>query len=107
MTGRIEKTRDADTDLTLIWVYHAEKSERAAMRVCDKITATYDTLLAFPHMGRNREELRTGLRSFPSGDYVTFYREIVGGIEIVRVLHGAQDVYSVFPPDDFEEPPAT
>jgi toxin ParE1/3/4 len=30
------------------------------------------------------------LRSFPIGNYLAFYRDIAGGIELVRVLHGAR-----------------
>lgn len=33
-----------------------------------------------------------GLRSFPVGKYLIFYRLIDGGLEIVRVLHGARDI---------------
>lgn len=43
-------------------------------------------------MGRLRGELATGLRSFPVGRYVIFYRALSNGIEIVRVLHGARDL---------------
>ena len=47
-----------------------------------------------PDMGRLREDLSAGLRSFSVGNYVIFYRPMKGGIEIARVLHGARD----FPP---------
>jgi len=33
MIRRLAISRDAETDLTLIWVYHADKSERAAKRM--------------------------------------------------------------------------
>jgi toxin ParE1/3/4 len=38
------------------------------------------------------------LRSHPAGNYVVYYREMNGGIEIVRVLHGARDVPRAFDP---------
>jgi toxin ParE1/3/4 len=47
-------------------------------------------------MGREREELAPGLRSFPFRRYLIFYRLFAGGIEIVRVLHAAQDVPALF-----------
>jgi toxin ParE1/3/4 len=47
-----------------------------------------------PKIGRTRDELSSGLRSFPAARYIIFYRENRDGIEIVRVLHGARD----FPP---------
>ncbi len=47
-------------------------------------------------MGRKREELAPLLRSFPVGNYVIFYRPASGGIQIIRVLHGARDVSKLF-----------
>jgi toxin ParE1/3/4 len=37
-----------------------------------------------------------GLRSFPVGNYVVFYRIVPEGIELVRVLHGARDLRRLF-----------
>lgn len=47
-------------------------------------------------MGRSREELAPGLRSFPVARYVVFYRTGHRGIEIARVLHGARDLDLLF-----------
>ena len=47
-------------------------------------------------MGRARDELSPGLRSFPFGRYVIFYEPIEGGIDFVRVLHSARDVDAQF-----------
>jgi toxin ParE1/3/4 len=33
-----------------------------------------------------------GVRSFPVGNYLIFYRETGQGVEIIRVLHGATNV---------------
>jgi len=40
-------------------------------------------------MGRKRDEIRPGYRSFTEGDYVILYR-LLGAeqLEIVRVIHG-------------------
>jgi len=51
-------------------------------------------------MGRARDELEVGLRSFPVGRYAIFYLPIPDGVEIVRVLHGARDLDAIFHPDD-------
>ena len=45
-----------------------------------------------PQSGRARTELGEGLRSFPVGRVVIFYRAIPGGVEITRVLDGAQEL---------------
>jgi toxin ParE1/3/4 len=53
-----------------------------------------------PHIGRARGELSPNLRSIPFGRYVIFYLALPDGIEIVRVLHGARDLDTIFHPDD-------
>jgi toxin ParE1/3/4 len=46
--------------------------------------------------GRHREELAPGILSFPFGRYMIFYRASQDAIEIVRVLHVARDIQSIF-----------
>jgi toxin ParE1/3/4 len=43
-----------------------------------------------PKMGVARPEVRPELRLFVMGNYLIAYREIAGGGEIVRALHGAR-----------------
>ena len=50
-------------------------------------------------MGRRREELLTGLRSFPIGNYVIYYRQNELGILVQRVVHGLRQVEYLFPGD--------
>ena len=57
-----------------------------------KINQKCRNLANFPNMGRKREELLTSLRSFPVDDYLIFYRQIEGGIEILRVVSGYRDL---------------
>ena len=45
-----------------------------------------------PLAGRTRSELVEGLRSFPVGNYVLFYRPAGGGIELIRALSGYRDI---------------
>jgi toxin ParE1/3/4 len=47
-------------------------------------------------MGRARDELRQGLRSFPVGRFSIFYRQLDQGIVVVRVAHGARDIGALF-----------
>jgi len=35
-------------------------------------------------------------RSLPVGDYVIFYRPVPDGIQVIRVLHGARDIPTLF-----------
>ena len=51
-------------------------------------------------MGRLRNEVAPFLRSFPVKNYLIFYRPIDEGIEIVRILHGSQDIETIFQDDE-------
>lgn len=43
-----------------------------------------------PSMGVERSDIRRSLRTFPVGNYLIIYRQSDGGVEIVRVFHGAR-----------------
>jgi toxin ParE1/3/4 len=62
----------------------------------DELLRTFDAKLELlsghPKAGPARPELRARVRSFPVGDYLLFYRPIRGGIELLRVLHGARNL---------------
>src|SRR4051794_20961095 len=90
-------TRRAQHDLMEIWRYIAEQSNPyRADRFLDKVHQKLELLAAQPGTGRSRDELRVGLRSAPVSPYVVFYNAIEEGIEVVRVLHGRQDIDAAF-----------
>ncbi len=93
---RATRTPEAFADLAEIWSYIAQDSERAADRFLAKLEAECDRLGEFPGLGRARPELAEGLLSFPLDNYVIFYRKAPGGVEIIRVLHGARRFESAF-----------
>lgn len=86
----------AELDLLEIWHFIAEDSENAADRFLNLIGEKCELLAEFPKMGRLREELAPGLRSFPVKRYVIFYRPVDQGIEVVRVLSGYRDIEAIF-----------
>jgi toxin ParE1/3/4 len=49
-------------------------------------------------MGRARDALAPGVRSFAFGKYIVFFSPLPDGIDLVRVLHGARDIDEVFDP---------
>jgi toxin ParE1/3/4 len=49
-------------------------------------------LVQNPLAGRERAELAQGLRSFAVANYVIFYFSQSGGVEIVHVMSGRQDI---------------
>ena len=86
----------ASEDLTEIWSYIADDSVANADAFIDKLYETMEVLSRQPGSGRRREELASGIQSFPFGRYIIFYRAVTSGIEIVRVLHGARDIENIF-----------
>jgi toxin ParE1/3/4 len=47
-------------------------------------------------MGRSRSELAPGLRSFPVGAYIIFYRPLDNGIEVAQVVSGNRNLEPLF-----------
>ena len=88
----IIKLPRAKNDLVEIWDYIADDSEARADAFVDTIDQKPPALASSPGMGRARDEIAEGHRSFPVGRYIVFYRPIPEGVEIVRVLHGSRDV---------------
>jgi len=86
----------ARLDLDDIWCYIAQDDPEAADKFMRALVSRFLLLASMPEMGRKREELAAGLRSFPVGNYVIFYRPIEQGVEITRVLHGARDLPPLF-----------
>jgi toxin ParE1/3/4 len=92
----IRLANSAQLDLLDIWRHESAKSTEIADRVIDEITSIYENLLTFPEMGRSRDALFPGYRSFPKGQFLVFYRLIPEGIEIIRVIHGARNLDELF-----------
>ena len=81
-------------DVAEIWDYIADDSEARANAFINTIDQKFKNLSEAPHMGRSRDELGEGMRSFPVSRYIIFYRPLPDGVEIVRVLHSARDIES-------------
>lgn len=96
--SRIRFSVLARADVRAIWDFVAlerqspENADRLLAFIYDKLSFLAD----FPLMGELRDELSRGLRCFSAGSYVIYYRPLTNGILAERVLHGAQDVRSVF-----------
>jgi toxin ParE1/3/4 len=96
MMARIIRTPQAREDLFSIWDYIAERNARAADALIQRIDETLRTLAANPGIGQRQDQYRPGLRCFSVGVYLIFYLTITDGIEVIRVLHGARDIPSLF-----------
>jgi toxin ParE1/3/4 len=58
----------------------------------DRIGTVYEMLVRNPLAGRRRRDLGKDLRSFAVENFLIFYRPRSYGIEVVRVVHGRQDI---------------
>jgi toxin ParE1/3/4 len=92
--GRVDKLPTARSDLIEIWQYIADDSPEDADRFLDTLEEKISLLADNPEMGKRREELAEGLRSFPVSNYMIYYRPHGGkeGIVVVRVLNATQNI---------------
>lgn len=83
---------EAENDLGEIFDYTEQEFgiEQAATYLSELETSLL-ALVANPKSGRERNEIRAGLRSITPHSHVIFYRICADHIRVVRVLHGSRD----------------
>ena len=69
-----------------------------ANRLYDEIEHVLDLIGENPLMGREWMELSPGLRGFPHGDYMIFWRIKKAEVQITRIIHQKQDIARAFKP---------
>ncbi len=99
---RIIRHRAARQDLVDTYRHYARE---AGLRVADRFLAQAEAaisqLASMPGLGARYEHEHpalAGLRFFPISrfkSYLIFYRPLAGGIEVLRVLHGARDIHTI------------
>ena len=94
---RVRLSAGAKEDLVYIWEYIARDNAHAADTMLARIMRTVRVLASLPGVGRERNELKRGLRGFPEGPFVIFYTRLPrGGIQVVRIIHGNRDIAAQF-----------
>lgn len=88
--------REAENDLIEIWQYIAEDDQEAATRVLHSLDAKFRLLAGNSKLGSARPDIAPDLRYFVDGNYLILYREAAKGIEVVRVVHGARSLKTLF-----------
>ena len=64
-----------------------------------KLKKSFLLLARHPFVGELRDEVLPNLRCFPVGSYAIYYRPCLTAevaIDIIRVLHAARDIQSIF-----------
>jgi toxin ParE1/3/4 len=98
MTPRIVRRAEARQDLVEHFVFIGQDSVDAADRFLAAAESAFEQLAQMPGMGSPREFRNphlAGIRQWRIAGfekYLIFYRPLEGGIEILRVLHGARDI---------------
>lgn len=94
--GCVQRTPRADQDLEELWFFIAQDDPAAADRWLEALDQKIRLLADNPMMGTARPDIARELRYHPVGNHLLLYRVIQGGIEIVRVVHGARDLMDLF-----------
>lgn len=93
-------TNEAAADLERIGDWIARDNPRRAVSFVEELVACCiriaDAPEGFPLL---RDHRRSGVRRRPHGQYLVFYRLRAGRIEILHVLHGAQDYAAILFPE--------
>jgi toxin ParE1/3/4 len=90
--AKVIVTRKAEDDIDEILAYIAADNFAASLGLYDRFIELFEMLADNPKAGRERFDLKEGIRSFPEGNYQIFYRIWAGNISITRVLHCARDL---------------
>ncbi len=89
---RYRVLKAAERDLDAIFLYWAERASlEAADRLVDAIVERFSLLGEHPEAGRSCPDIALGVRCFPAGRYLIYYRKLRRGVEIVHIFHGARD----------------
>src|SRR5690242_10737399 len=97
---KVRLSDHAREDLDEIWLSIAIDNVTAADGLIDRLETLLQRLLQFPDMGAARDEIRPGVRSFPCGNYLVFYRSMDYGIAVARVVWGGRDLKALeYPPE--------
>ncbi len=92
---RLIVSQEAANDLEDLALYIAEYDIAAALAVVDEIEHRFNTIQRHPDIGRARDELASGLRSYTVKQHLIFYTHDDQAVVIVRVMNGAQDINPV------------
>jgi toxin ParE1/3/4 len=94
---RFRVSHRATIDLAKIQSYIAVENPSAVDALIDALFDAFQAIARDPELGERRPEITPDpIRMFSVKNYVIFYRPRRDFVEIVRVVHGARDLYSLF-----------
>jgi toxin ParE1/3/4 len=76
-----------------IWEFTAKRwSREQANRYIRTLQTAMERISEHPLLGKSRDEIKAGYRSFHAASHIIFYRKLDEGILVVRILHQSMDV---------------
>ncbi len=98
VTPRALADLDAIADYTL-----ATWGERQTKKYLSELEDRFGYLAVHPRVGRLRNEIGEGFRSYPQGSHVIFYLVAPDHIAIIGVPHGSMDIEAYFTKTEAED----
>ena len=98
MTAQFKLTESATQDIEEIADYLSQQSgfDRAE-RFVRRLNDQFSKIAQFPHIGRSRNEISEGIRSFPvDNSYLILYISAGPSVEILRVVSSYRDLKQLF-----------
>jgi len=86
----------AKADLREIFRYIAKDNLPAAERLLEQLHDRFAQVARNPQSGELRPSIGEGVRSVSVGNYVIIFRPNKKKLQIVRVIHGARDIETIF-----------
>lgn len=68
----------------------------AADRLLEKLDQKCQLLANNPNLGLRRDDLLPGMLYLIEGKYLIFYRIVDDTVEVLRILHGARNLKTIF-----------
>lgn len=89
-------SQSASRDLSSIVDYFVIENVEAGEHLLQTFNQKCQQLVNFPNMGREYNNLRSGLRGLPLNGHIILYQAINDDIEIVRVVNGRRNLKALF-----------
>lgn len=91
--AEVRHSVQARKDLAELWLYVADHSGAdRADHLLSRLNAAAELLALMPRMGRPRDRVREGLRSWTVGRHQILYFPLPDGIQIFRVIDSRRDI---------------
>jgi toxin ParE1/3/4 len=94
---RYRVSKDAERELDEIFLYWAKRaSPETADRLVDRLTERFWLLGEHPDAGKDAGDIAAGVKCFPAGKYLIYYRKTRRGADILHIFQGARDQRNAF-----------